>query len=99
VFAAKHSKRRLRDVEFPGFATVLKHATKVPSLLIPRRLESRLKPLHFENRRLRETKGWTPPLDYQQCLARTYGPEAPPGAISNASLDVTRLASWMSRDQ
>jgi hypothetical protein len=22
--------------------------------------------------------GWTPPLDYQQCLARTYGPAAPP---------------------
>ena len=37
----------------------------------------RLKPLRFENRRLRETLGWTPPLDYQQCLARTYGPEAP----------------------
>jgi UDP-glucose 4-epimerase len=34
----------------------------------------------FENRRLRETLGWTPPLDYQQCLARTYGPAAPRGA-------------------
>jgi hypothetical protein len=59
-------------------ATVFKRATKVPSLLIPRRLESRLKPLRFENRRLRETLGWTPPLDYQECLARTYGPAAPP---------------------
>ena len=57
-----------------AFATVFRSATKVPSILIPRRLESRLKPLHFENRRLRETLGWTPPLDYQQCLARTYGP-------------------------
>jgi 2-alkyl-3-oxoalkanoate reductase len=54
-------------------ATVLKTATKVPSILIPRRLESRLKPLRFENRKLRETLGWTPPLDHQQCLARTYG--------------------------
>ena len=57
-----------------AFATVFRHATKVPSILVPRRLESRLKPLRFENRRLRETLGWAPPLDYQQCLTRTYGP-------------------------
>jgi 2-alkyl-3-oxoalkanoate reductase len=61
-----------------AFATVFRRATKVPSILIPRRLESRLKPLRFENRRLRETLGWTPPLDYCQCLARTYVPAAPP---------------------
>ena len=57
-----------------AYATVFRSATKVPSVLIPRRLESRLKPLHFENRKLRETLGWTPPLDYRQCLERTYGP-------------------------
>ena len=57
-------------------ATVFRSASNVPSILIPRRLESRLKPLRFENRRLRETLGWTPPLDYQQCLERTYGPAA-----------------------
>jgi UDP-glucose 4-epimerase len=62
-----------------AFATVLKRADKVPSILIPRRFESRLKPLRFENRRLRETLGWTPPLDYRKCLVRTYGP-APPTA-------------------
>jgi hypothetical protein len=56
---------------------VFRSASKVPSTLIPRRLESRLKPLQFENRRLRETLEWTPPLDYQQCLERTYGPAAP----------------------
>lgn len=61
-------------------ATVFRRATKVPSILIPRRFESRLKPLRFENRRLRETLGWSPPLDYQQCLARTYGPVAPTSA-------------------
>jgi UDP-glucose 4-epimerase len=55
-------------------ATVFRSASKVPGILIPRRLESRLKPLRFENRRLRETLGWTPPLDYQQCVERTYGP-------------------------
>jgi UDP-glucose 4-epimerase len=57
-----------------AFVTVFRRATKVPTILVPRRLESRLKPLRFENRRLRETLGWNPPLDYRQCLARTYGP-------------------------
>ena len=61
-------------------ATVFRRATKVPSILIPDRFESRLKPLRFENRRLRETLDWSPPLDYQQCLARTYGPVAPTSA-------------------
>ena len=60
-----------------AFSTVFKGATKVPSILIPRRFESRLKPLRFENCRLRDTLGWTPPLDYQQCLMRTYGRVAP----------------------
>jgi 2-alkyl-3-oxoalkanoate reductase len=65
-----------------AFATVFRRATKVPSILIPPRFESRLKPLRFENRRLLETLGWTPPLNYWQCLARTYGSAAPcqPGA-------------------
>jgi nucleoside-diphosphate-sugar epimerase len=54
--------------------TVFKNATKVPSILMPRRLESRLKPLCFENRKLREALGWAPPFDYHQSLIRTYGP-------------------------
>jgi len=53
-------------------ATVLRNAAKVPGILIPSRLEARLKPLNFDNSKLRETLSWTPPLDYQQCLARTY---------------------------
>jgi UDP-glucose 4-epimerase len=57
-----------------GYTTVFRSATKMPSILIPRRFESRLKPLRFENRKLRETLRWTPPLDYKQCLARTYDP-------------------------
>jgi UDP-glucose 4-epimerase len=61
-----------------AFVTVFRRATKVPSILIPRRLESRLKPLRFDNRALRETLGWTPRLDYRQALARTYGPPGPP---------------------
>jgi UDP-glucose 4-epimerase len=63
-----------------AFATVFRRATKVPSIFIPRRFESRLKPLRFENRRLRELLGWAPPLDYQECLARTYAPVAKPCA-------------------
>jgi len=54
-------------------ATVFSRATKVPSILIPRRFEARLKPLRFTNQRLRETLGWSPPFNYQQCLARTHG--------------------------
>jgi 2-alkyl-3-oxoalkanoate reductase len=57
-----------------GSATVFRTATRVPGILIPRRFESRLKPLRFENGKLRETLGWTPPFNYRQCLARTYGP-------------------------
>lgn len=57
-----------------AYATVFRSATKVPSILIPNRLESRLKPLRFENRKVREVLGWSPPLDYQACLQRTYGP-------------------------
>ena len=69
-----------------AFATVFRRATKVPSILTPRRLEAMLKPLRFENRRLREILGWTPPLDYQQCLVRTYGPETPPSSSVGAIL-------------
>lgn len=58
-------------------ATLFRRATKVPGLLVPNRFESRLKPLAFENRRVREALGWTPPLDYRACLARTYGTSAP----------------------
>ncbi len=66
-----------------GFATVFRTATKVPGILMPRRFESRFKPLHFDNRKLRETLGWSPPLDYPKCLARTYGP---PGAHGSGPL-------------
>lgn len=57
-------------------ATVFRSATKVPSILVPRRFEARLKPLRFENRLLIETLGWKPAFDYRECLARTYGPAA-----------------------
>ncbi len=52
--------------------TVFRRATKVPSILVPNRFESRFKPLRFENRRLREVLGWAPPLHFDECLQRTY---------------------------
>lgn len=72
-----------------AFATIFRSATKLPGTLIPRRFESRFRPLRYENRRLRETLGWTPPLDYQQCLERTYGPVVPPrrGAVTASQTD------------
>lgn len=53
-------------------ATIFRTATKVPSILVPQRFESRLKPLAFDYRKLREVLGWKPPLSYRQCLERTY---------------------------
>jgi nucleoside-diphosphate-sugar epimerase len=75
-----------------GYATVFRSATKVPAILTPGRLEAMLKPLRFENRRLRETLGWTPPLDYRQCLARTYGPAPRADGRSGAGSLAARTA-------
>ncbi|HEY8104525.1 MAG TPA: NAD-dependent epimerase/dehydratase family protein [Gemmatimonadales bacterium] len=57
-----------------AFATVFRKNTKLPQILIPCRLESRLKPLRYTNRHALETLGWKPPLVFQECLARTFGP-------------------------
>ncbi len=56
---------------------IFRRATKVSSIIIPRRLKSRLKPLLFENRRLWKTLDWIASFDYRQCLARTYGRATP----------------------
>lgn len=58
-----------------AYATVFRKATKVPTVLIPNRFESRLKPLQFENRKLKETLDWSPALDYRRCVERTYAAE------------------------
>ena len=82
-----------------AFATVFRRATKVPGILIPRKFESRFRPLRFENRRLREALEWAPPLDYEQCLARTYRPapamETEPPAMSNSRFNPK---SWFSKN-
>jgi hypothetical protein len=56
-----------------AFVTVFKRNPKLPNILIPCRFESRLKPLRFPNRRAREILNWNPPLDFHECLLRTYG--------------------------
>jgi UDP-glucose 4-epimerase len=48
---------------------------KLPGVLVPCRFEARFKPLRFPTRTDREL-GWTPPLSYEECLERTYGPPA-----------------------
>ncbi|WP_315797554.1 NAD(P)-dependent oxidoreductase [Bradyrhizobium sp. SZCCHNRI3043] len=75
-----------------AFATVFRRATKVPAILTPKKFNAMLKPLRFDNRKLRDTLGWTPPLDYEQCLARTYGP-LPASAAAPASWSSGTAAS------
>jgi nucleoside-diphosphate-sugar epimerase len=56
------------------FKTVFRRNSKLPQILIPCRFESRLKPLHYTNERARRILGWTPPLDFEECLRRTFEP-------------------------
>jgi nucleoside-diphosphate-sugar epimerase len=58
-----------------AFSTIFRRNLKLPQILIPCRFESRLKPLRYTNRRAHDILGWTPPLEYQECLARTFAPE------------------------
>ena len=48
---------------------------KLPGLLIPCRFRARFKPVRFSTRRLQEVLGWHPPLDFAECLRRTYTDE------------------------
>jgi len=68
-----------------AYATIFRRNPKLPHILVPCRFESRLKPLRYTNRRARELLGWRPPLDFEACLARSYGaPRAPlplPGSL------------------
>jgi len=59
---------------------------KLPSILMPARFEARFKPLRFDNRKLREVLGWSPPLDPAERLRRTYGPAAPAAETALPSL-------------
>jgi nucleoside-diphosphate-sugar epimerase len=61
-----------------AFALVFQRNLKLPGLLIPRRFQARLRPLRYTNRRAQEVLGWRPPLDFRECLARTFAVEPTP---------------------
>jgi UDP-glucose 4-epimerase len=46
---------------------------RLPSFVGPARFAARYRPLRVEAGLLRRASGWSPPLDYAQCLERTYG--------------------------
>jgi UDP-glucose 4-epimerase len=50
---------------------------KLPGVLVPCRFEARFKPLRFPSERVQRELGWRPPLSYEVCLERTYGPPPP----------------------
>jgi 2-alkyl-3-oxoalkanoate reductase len=60
-----------------AFETIFQRNLKLPSVLVPCRFEARMKPLRYTNRHARDVLGWQPPLDYAECLSRSYGPAAP----------------------
>jgi UDP-glucose 4-epimerase len=61
-----------------AFETVFRRNNKLPQILIPCRLESRLKPLRYTNTRVRDVLGWKPPLSFRECLSRTFAPPRTP---------------------
>jgi 2-alkyl-3-oxoalkanoate reductase len=60
-----------------AYETVFRRNNKLPQILIPCRFESRLKPLRYTNKRVRDLLGWRPPFSFQECLSRTFAPPTP----------------------
>jgi nucleoside-diphosphate-sugar epimerase len=54
---------------------LLHDRARLPGLLIPRRFHARFKPLQFSTRKVQAVLGWRPPLDFAECLRRTYDAE------------------------
>lgn len=58
---------------------------KLPSILVVRRFRARFRPVDCQPDRLEEVLGWSPPFDFRECLARTFGSaQAPAGAVSRS---------------
>jgi UDP-glucose 4-epimerase len=55
-----------------GSRLVLGPRAKLPSLFVPALFAQVYRPVRYRTQRLREALGWRPPLDFEQCLARTY---------------------------
>lgn len=56
---------------------------RLPGLLVPRRFQSRFKPVRVSTQKLRDVLGWRPPFDFAQCLQRTYEAPEPHTALPN----------------
>ena len=50
---------------------VFRGQAKLPGLFVPCRFRARFKPLRFPMDELQEVLGWSPPLDFAQCLQRS----------------------------
>lgn len=61
---------------------------KLPSILIVRRFRARFRPVRCRPDRLKELLGWSTPLDYRECLARTFESSRPPAPTAYASPEV-----------
>ena len=51
---------------------IFKGKGKLPSILIPCRFEARFKPVSYSNAKLRQLLRWSPPLNFQDCLAQAF---------------------------
>lgn len=58
---------------------------KLPSLLVPCRFKARFKPLRYPAELVRRTLGWSPPMDFSQCVAATWGEATPRGIVAETS--------------
>jgi UDP-glucose 4-epimerase len=54
------------------FGRLAQKSPKLPGLLVPCRLEARMKPLTFTNRKAVRVLGWHPPLSYAECLTQSF---------------------------
>ncbi|HXJ84544.1 MAG TPA: NAD(P)-dependent oxidoreductase [Candidatus Methylomirabilis sp.] len=61
---------------------------RLPGLLIPRRFQSRFKPVRVSAHKLRDVLEWRPPFDLAQSLQRTYEALEPHTALPNRRVEV-----------
>jgi UDP-glucose 4-epimerase len=61
----------------------LRGRSRLPGILVPCRFQARFKPLRFSSMKARVLLGWTPPLNWKECLDRTYERPLQPVAVDN----------------
>lgn len=60
---------------------------KLPNLLIPVRFEARFRPVRCDHRQLRDILGWSPPLNFEDCLRLSAANAQPDGFEPGALRD------------